>query len=183
MKQKKKYPIYGIMAEFDTPTAIMVAAQKAHDAGYCVMEAYTPFPIEEVSEAIGFHRKHNKVALTCLIGGLLGGSGGYLLACSAAAIWYPINIAGRPFIPWPMFIPVTFESTILIAGLSAAIGMLVMNGLPSPYHPVFNVPGFSLATNNKFFLCIEARDPKYDESVVTEFLNSLNPTEVTRVEG
>ena len=183
MKAKKKYPIYGVMAEFDSATAILTAAQKAHDAGYRVMDAYTPFPIEEVSEAIGFRRKDNKVALACLIGGLLGGTGGYTLAACAAGVWFPINIAGRPFIPWPMFIPVTFEATILIAGLSAGIGMLVMNGLPSPYHPVFNVPGFSLATNDRFFLCIEARDPKYDESAVTEFLNSLDPTEVTRVEG
>lgn len=183
MKQKKKYPIYGIMAEFSSAVAITKAAQAAHDAGYRVMDAYTPFPIEEVAEAVGFHRKHNRVALTCLIGGLLGGLGGYTLASSAAAVWFPLNIGGRPFIPWPMFIPVTFESTVLIAGLSAAIGMIIMNGLPSPYHPVFNVPGFSQATNNKFFLCIEARDPKYDEGVVTEFLNSLNPVEVSLVEG
>lgn len=183
MKQNKKYPIYGIMAEFDSPTGIMLAAQKARDAGYRIMDAYTPFPIEEVSEAVGFHRKHNKVALACLIGGILGGTGGYTLASCAAGVWFPLNIAGRPFIPWPMFIPVTFESTILIAGLSAAIGMLVMNGLPAPYHPVFNVPGFSLATNDRFFLCIEARDPKYDEDAVMDFLKTLNPMEVTRVEG
>ncbi len=183
MKQNKKYPIYGIMAEFETPAAILHAAQKAHDAGYRVMDAYTPFPIEEVTEAIGFHRKDNKVARTCLIGGLLGGLGGYTLATAANGIWFPLNIAGRPFVPWPMFIPVTFEATVLVAGLSAAIGMLVMNGLPSPYHPVFNVPGFELATNNRFFLCIEARDPQYDEGAVTDFLKSLNPMEVVRVEG
>ncbi len=183
MKQSKKYPIYGIMAEFETPGAILKAAQTAHDAGYRVMDAYTPFPIEEVSEAVGFRRKDNRVALTSLIGGLLGGLGGYTLASSAAGVWFPLNIAGRPFIPWPMFIPVTFEATVLIAGLSAAIGMLIMNGLPSPYHPVFNVPRFNRVTTDRFFLCIEARDPKYDEGVVTEFLKSLNPTEVTLVQG
>src|SRR5690348_4314013 len=183
MKQNKKYPIYGIMAEFESPAAILKAAQSAHAAGYRVMDAYTPFPIEEVSEAIGFHRRDNKVALTTLIGGLLGGLGGYTLASSAAGVWFPLNIAGRPFNPWPMFIPVTFESTVLIAGLSAAIGMIIMNGLPSPYHPVFNVPGFSQVTNNKFFLCIESRDPKYDEAAVMDFMNSLDPVEVTRVQG
>ncbi len=170
MKQSKKYPVYGIMAEFDSPATLIDATHKAYAAGYRVMDAYTPFPIEEVSETIGFQRHHNKVPLATLIGGLLGGIGGYTLASCAASVWYPLNIAGRPFIPWPMFIPVTFESTILIAGLSCALGMLIMNGLPQPYHPVFNVPNFSLATNNRFFLCIEARDPMYDEDAIMDML-------------
>jgi hypothetical protein len=183
MKQVKKYPIYGVMAQFATAKDLIDATRKAHDAGYRVMDAYTPFPIEEVSETIGFHRHHNKVPLATLVGGLAGGIGGYILASCAAAVWYPLNIAGRPFITWPMFIPVTFECTILLAGLSCAAGMFAMNGLPQPYHPVFNVPGFDRATNDRFFLCIEARDPKYDEAGVTALLASTNAMEVTRVEG
>ncbi len=183
MKQSKKYPVYGIMAEFDSPATLIDATHKAYAAGYRVMDAYTPFPIEEVSETIGFQRHHNKVPLATLIGGLLGGIGGYTLASCAASVWYPLNIAGRPFIPWPMFIPVTFESTILIAGLSCALGMLIMNGLPQPYHPVFNVPNFSLATNNRFFLCIEARDPMYDEDAIMDMLKLTSAREVTKVNG
>jgi len=183
VKQSKKYPVYGIMAEFDSPATLIDATHKAYAAGYRVMDAYTPFPIEEVSETIGFQRHHNKVPLATLIGGLLGGIGGYTLASCAASVWYPLNIAGRPFIPWPMFIPVTFESTILIAGLSCALGMLIMNGLPQPYHPVFNVPNFSLATNNRFFLCIEARDPMYDEDAIMDMLKLTSAREVTKVNG
>lgn len=183
MKQVKRYPIYGVMAEYDTPTQLADATKRAFDAGYRVMDAYTPYPIEEVSEMIGFHRKHNKVALATLIGGVIGGIGGYSLASLASSVWYPLNIAGRPFIPWPMYIPVTFECTILIAGLSCAIGMLMMNGLPQPYHPVFNVESFSRSTNDRFFLCIESRDPKYDEDAVTDFLGTTGAREVVRVDG
>src|ERR1035441_1551456 len=107
MKQVKKYPIYGVMAEYETPAELIDATTKALVAGYRVLDAYTPFPIEEVSEAIGFHSKHNKVPLATLVGGILGGIGGYMLATSAASVWYPLNIAGRPMVPWPMFIPVT----------------------------------------------------------------------------
>ena len=183
MKQKMRYPIYGVMAEYETPAQLIAATKGASDAGYRVMDAYTPYPIEEVSETIGFHRKHNKVALATLIGGIFGGIGGYALSCLASSVWYPLNIAGRPFIAWPMYIPVTFECTVLIAGLSCAIGMLMMNGLPMPYHPVFNVPSFSRASNDRFFLCIEARDPKYDDAAVTDFLKSTGAREVVRVDG
>jgi hypothetical protein len=183
VKQKKRYPIYGVMAEYETPSALIAGAKKAFDAGYRTLDAYTPFPIEEVSEMVGFHRHHNKVPLATLVGGLLGGIGGFTLACYASSVWYPLNIAGRPFIPWPMYIPVTFECTILIAGLSCALGMFAMNGLPMPNHPVFNVPNFSLATNNRFFLCIEARDAQYDEETVTTLLRSTDAKEVMRVEG
>jgi hypothetical protein len=183
VKQEKKYPIYGVMAEFDNPTDLLHAAQRTYESGYRKIDAYTPYPIEEVSEVIGFHRHHNKVPLICLIGGILGGAGGFALASSASALWYPLNIAGRPYIPWPMFIPITFECTVLIAGLSCAIGMLALNGLPEPYHPVFNVPGFSLATNNRFFLVIEARDPKYDQAEVMDFLRSAGAQEVMLVDG
>ena len=183
MKQEQKYPIYGVMAEYTNPAQLIAATKKAYEAGYRVMDAYTPYPIEEVSETIGFHRKDNLVPRATLTGGIMGMIGGFTLATFAAAVWYPVNIAGRPLVPWPMFIPVTFECTILLAGLSCGLGMLAMNALPQPYHPVFNVPGFSLATNNRFFLCIEARDPKYDESAVTDLLRSTSAREVVRVDG
>jgi hypothetical protein len=183
MNQKKKYPIYGVMAEYDNPASLIAAAKKVFDSGYRTIDAYTPFPIEEVSEMVGFHRHHNKVPLATLVGGLLGGIGGFSLACLAASSWYPLNIAGRPFIPWPMFIPVTFECTILLAGLSCALGMFAMNALPMPHHPVFNVPNFSMASNNRFFLCVEARDAKYEEDAVTSLLRSTDAKEVARVEG
>jgi hypothetical protein len=183
MKHEQKYPIYGVMAEFETPEDLIAATHAARSAGYRVMDAYTPYPIEEVSETIGFHRHHNKVPLATLIGGVLGGIGGFALASLAASVWYPLNIAGRPMIAWPMFIPVTFECTILLAGLSCAAGMIAMNGLPQPYHPVFNAPNFSRASVDRFFLCIEARDPMYDEDAVTGFLKSNNAREVTRVDG
>jgi hypothetical protein len=183
MIQKKRYPIYGVMAEYDTPAELIAAAKKVFDSGYRTFDAFTPFPIEEVSEMVGFHRHHNKVPFATLIGGILGGIGGFSLASLASSVWYPLNIAGRPFIPWPMYIPVTFECTILIAGLSCGLGMFVMNGLPMPNHPVFNVPGFARASNDKFFLCIEARDVKYDEDSVTALLRSTGAKEVSRVDG
>ena len=143
-------PIFGMIAEFDTPTDIVVAARRTHEAGYKKIDAYSPFPIEELAEAIGFH--HNGVALITLIGGLLGMCGGFMLQYWVSTISYPVNVAGRPLNSWPSFIPVTFEMTILFAGLSAVFGMLVLNGLPQPYHPVFNVPRFERATQDKFFL-------------------------------
>ncbi len=184
MKQKKSYPIYGVMAQYETPAALIAATKQAYDAGYRVMDAYTPFPIEEVSEMLGFYRHHNKVPLATLIGGILGGLGGYTLACCASSVWYPLNIAGRPYITWPMYIPVTFESTILIAGLSCAIGMMAMNGLPSPYHPVFNVPSVLLAHRTTgFFSASNRAIPFMPRRSVTNFLQQTNAMEVTRVDG
>src|SRR5438477_4705919 len=157
---KKKPDLYGLMAEFDDPNAIVVAARRAYTEGYRRMNAYSPFPIEELSEAIGFH--HNRLPLIVLIGGILGGLSGYLLQYYTAVIDYPINIGGRPLHSWPAFIPITFEMTVLGAALFAVLGMLALNGLPMPYHPVFNAPRFELASRNRFFLCIETRDPKFD---------------------
>lgn len=152
--------LYGLMAEFDTPTALVAAARRAYQAGYRRMDAYSPFPIEELHEAIGAH--HTRLPLLVLLGGLAGGLGGYALQYWVSAVAYPINVGGRPFHSWPAFIPVTFECTILVAALSAVLGMLALNGLPMPYHPVFNAPRFALASRNRFFLCIEARDPRFD---------------------
>jgi len=172
-------PVYGLMAEFEDPNTLVAAAAQARDAGYRRMDAYSPFPIEELHEALGSH--HSRLPLIVLIGGVVGCLGGFLLQYWASAIAYPINVGGRPFNSWPAFIPVTFECTILGAALSAVLGMLALNGLPMPYHPVFNVPRFALASRNRFFLCIEARDRKFDLEKTRAFLESLSPREVSTV--
>jgi Alternative complex III, ActD subunit len=177
---KKEPGLYGIMAEFDDPNEIITAAQKAHSEGYRRMNAYTPYAIEELAEAIGFHR--NMLPLIVLIGGIVGGVGGYLLLYWTSAIDYPLNVGGRPLHSWPSFIPITFECTILVAGLAAVLGMLALNKLPQPYHPVFNTPRFELASRTHFFLCIESKDPKFDPVVTRQFLESLGPSEVSDVE-
>ncbi len=175
----KRPPIHGLMAEFDNASDLVQAAHRAHQAGYRRMDAYSPFPIEELSEAIGFH--HTNVPLVVLIGGLLGGLSGFLMQYWISAVNYPENIGGRPLNSWPAFIVVTFEMTILGAALFAVLGMLALNGLPMPYHPVFNVERFAFASKDRFFLCIEARDPRFDRKVTEEFLLSLNPRSVTEV--
>ena len=167
------------MAEFDDPTALVAATRSAHEKGYRRMDAYSPIPIEELHEALGSH--HTRLPLIVLVGGLFGGIGGYALQYWVSAIAYPINVGGRPFHSWPAFIPVTFECTVLVAALSAVLGMLALNGLPMPYHPVFNVPRFALASRNRFFLCIESTDPKFDIDATRHFLDSLNPREVSAV--
>src|SRR6202795_5036364 len=173
-------PIFGMMAEFDTPTDIVVAARRTSEAGYKKIDAYSPFPIEELAEAIGFH--HNGVALIALIGGLLGLSGGFMLQWWVSTISYPVNIGGRPFNSWPAFIPVTFELTVLGAALSAVFGMLALNGLPQPYHPLFNVERFAKhATSDRFFLCIEARDKKFNLAEAARFLQGVDAHHVSEV--
>jgi hypothetical protein len=172
--------IYGLMAEFDSPGDLLVAAQRAYEEGYRQMDAYTPFPIEGLAEAIGFHRTW--VPLIVLIGGIIGCLGGYYLQYWIAEINYPINVGGRPFNSWPAFIPVTFELTVLIAAFAALLGMLALNKLPMPYHPVFNVPEFELASRNRFFLCIEATDRQFDRTATKQFLESLKPRGVFEVE-
>jgi hypothetical protein len=175
----KRTPVYGLMAEFATPTDIVAAAKRTHEAGYRKIDAYSPFPIEELAEAIGFHR--DGVALVTLVGGLLGMFGGYILQYWIHAINYPINVGGRPFNSWPAFIVVTFEMTILFAGLSAVFGMLALNGLPMPYHPVFNVQRFAFASKDRFFLIIFSSDAKYDPAETRHFLESLEPRSISEV--
>ena len=178
----KSYGTYGFLAEFDTPTELVLATKKAYAAGYRNMDAYSPFPIEEVGEALGLHK--NRVSLIVLIGGILGGMAGYSLEYWVSVIAYPLNVGGKPFHSWPAFIPVTFELTVLGAALSATLGMFLMNGLPRPYHPVFNAPNFRMsASKDKFFLSVEAEDPKYHAKETREFLESLEPVSVTEVEN
>jgi hypothetical protein len=175
----KRTAIYGLMAEFDSPSDLVAAARKTYEAGYKKIDAYSPFPIEELAEAIGFHR--NGVALVVLVGGILGCLSGYLMQWWIATISYPINVGGRPYHSWPAFIVVTFELTILFSVLFAVFGMLALNGLPMPYHPVFNVPRFAFATKDRFFLIVFRTDPKYDSRTTLEFLQSLNPKSISEV--
>jgi Protein of unknown function (DUF3341) len=171
--------VHGLMAEFDDPQSLVTATTRAREEGYRRMDAYSPFPIEELHEALGSH--HTRLPLIVLIGGLVGGIGGYLLQYWVSVIAYPVNIGGKPMHSWPAFIPVTFECTILAAALSCVLGMLALNGLPMPYHPVFNVPRFALASRNRFFLCIESKDPKFDLDRTRHFLETLGPREVSTV--
>jgi hypothetical protein len=171
--------IYGIAAEFASHERLLEAARAARDQGYRRMDAYTPFPIEGLVEALG--RKRTILPLIVLIGGILGGSGGYFMEWYANVVSFPLNIGGRPLHSWPSFIPITFELTVLCAALTAFIGSLAMNKLPQPYHPIFHVPNFERASVDRFFLCIEARDAKFDASAVRRFLESLTPIAVSEV--
>jgi hypothetical protein len=171
--------LYGLMAEFDAPEALLEAARRAYVTGYRHMDAYSPFPVEGLAAAIGLQR--TRLPLVVLLGGVIGCVGGFLLQYYAAVIDYPLNVGGRPLNSWPAFIPVTFELTILVAALFAVLGMLALNGLPMPYHSVFNVPRFALASQDHFFLCIEARDHLFDRQRTRQFLESLGAREVTEV--
>lgn len=172
-------PIYGVIAEFDNPTALVNAARAAREMGYRKLDAYTPFPIEELSDALHLHK--NRLPLIVLIGGIIGGLTGYLLQWYITVYQYPINVGGRPLYSWPAYIIITFELTILFASLSAVFGLLALCGLPMPYHPTFNVPRFALASRNRFFLCIESTDPLFDRGKTSEFLETLEPREVSEV--
>ena len=175
----QKPVVYGVMAEFETSSELIRAVEQTRREGYKKIEAYSPFPIEELSHALGYH--HTKLPLIVLIGGIIGCIGGYFLQYYAAVVDYPINIGGRPFHSWPAFLPVTFETTVLCAAFAAVLGMLALNGLPMPYHPVFNVESFERASRDRFFLCIQARDPQFDAMSTKKFLENLKPLRVSEV--
>ena len=171
--------IYGLVAEFETPTDLVNACKAAYAEGYREMDAYSPYPIEEASEAIGFHK--SAVPLVVLTGGILGGLSGFLLQYWINVIAYPLNIGGKPFNSWPAFVVPTFEMTILFAGLCGMFGMFALNGLPRPYHPLFHVDQFSKVTRNRFFLCVEAIDPKFDLAGTQQFMERLKPLSISEV--
>lgn len=180
MAETKQSELYGLMAEFDGPEQLIEASRKAYEAGFRQMDAYTPFPVEGLPEAVGF--KKSKLPLIVLIGALVGGTLGFAMQYFASVIHYPLNIGGRPLNSWPSFLPITFEMTILVAAFSAVLGMFALNGLPQPYHPVFNVPRFALASRDRFFLCIESEDEKFDPEETKKFLESLQPRDVFEVD-
>jgi hypothetical protein len=171
--------LFGLMAEFEEHEQLLEAARRAYADGYRSMDAYSPFPIEGLAEALG--HEHTMVPLFTLAGGVLGGLGGYFMEWYSMARLYPLNVGGRPLNSWPNFIPVTFELTVLMASVSAFLSVFLLNRLPQPHHPVFNVPEFERASSDRFFLCIEADDPKFSVEGTRKFLESLKPCKVTEV--
>lgn len=172
--------IYGLLAEFTEPDAVVDAAKRAYESGYRKMDAYSPMPVDGLAEAVGFTR--NRLPTLVLIGGILGAVTAYSVMYYSAVHHYPYNIGGRPYHSAPAFVPITFELTVLFAALTAVLGMLGLNGLPMPYHPVFNAPGFERASRSRFFLCIEAADPKFETGATRAFLEGLGAKSVVEVE-
>ncbi len=181
MRMRRDADTYGIMAEFASPQALLTAVARCREARYRDIEAYTPFPVEGLAEALGFAR--NRVPLLTLIGGILGGAGAYFMQWYSAVIDYPINAGGRGLHSWPAFIVPTFELAILGAALAAFFGFILLNGLPRLHHPVFNAPDFDLASKSRFFLCIRSSDPRFDAAATERLLRELQPVRVMRVEG
>ena len=181
MQHEEESKLFGLMAEFETAEQLLAGAKQVFSAGYRKIDAYSPMPIHGLGDAIGFPR--TRLPWLVFACGILGGMAGYGLCYWVSVIDYPLNIAGKPLHSGPMFIPVTFEMTILFAALSSAFGMFIANGFPQPYHPVFNVPNFARASQDRFFLSIESDDPHFDLEKTKDFLNGLNPHEVSEVEN
>jgi hypothetical protein len=167
--------IYGLMAEFVRPEEILEATRRARRAGYREMDAYTPYTVDGLATELG--RQRTRIPFIVLIGGLVGATVGYLMQYYSMAINYPLNSGGRPYNSWPVFMPITFEVMVLVASFAAFLGWLFLCGLPRPHHPVFNVARFARASQDRFFLCIEASDPKFDRQATAEFLATLQPQE------
>jgi hypothetical protein len=176
---KTRGALFGLMAEFATPEALLAAARRGRADGYVAMEAYSPFPVEGMRDAVGFER--TRLPVVVLIGGLIGGAAGFWMQYWVSVIDYPLNIGGKPDNSWPAFIPITFEMTILGAALSAVLGMLALNGLPRPHHPVFAVDAFARASRDRFFLLVSAADPRFDAAATRGFLAALGPVAVEEV--
>ncbi len=170
---KRSALIYGLMVEFLTVDEILAAARRARQAGYHYMDAYTPYPVEGLAVELGM--RGTRIPFVVLMGGLVGAGVGFFMQYYSMAINYTFNVGGRPYNSWPVFIPVTFELLILVGSFAAFLGMMFLNGLPQPHHPVFNVPQFGRSSQDRFFLCIEARDPQFDQRMTAEFLATLNP--------
>ena len=171
--------LYGVMAEFETADALIAATRQARVAGYTRMDGYSPYPVGEVADELGFPR--SEIGAVMFIGGLLGATTGFMMQYYLNAVEYPLNIAGKPYFSWPMFVPITWELLVLTASLTGLIGLWALCGLPQRYHPVFTVPQFARATRDRFFLVIEAADPQFDAGRVKEFMRTLNPLSVEEV--
>ena len=172
-------PVYGVLAEFETADELVLATQKAAGAGFTQMDGYSPYAVGEVADALGFPR--SEIGAIMFIGGLTGATLGFLMQYYLNGIEYPLNIGGKPYLSWPQFIPITWELLVLTASLSGVIGLFALCGLPQPYHPLFNVPQFSRATRDRFFLCIESTDPQFDVTRTREFMTTLNPLSIAEV--
>jgi hypothetical protein len=171
--------LWGVVAEFESPTRLLVAAHRVREAGYRRIDAHVPFPVEGLPEALGFGR--TGIPFLVLCGSLAGAAGGFFMQWYGMAVWYPLNVGGRPLDSWPLFIPITFELAVLVGGLTAVFGMLLLNRLPMPYHPLFNVPRFARATQDRFFLAVGANDARFDRRGTAELLRELGATEVSEV--
>lgn len=175
-----RYPnTWGLMSEYDREDRLVAAARKMYKLGYRQMDAYSPFPVHGLSDALGV--KRSKLPLLVLAAGLAGAVGGFGMQTFSAVVHYPLNIGGRPYFSWPAFLPITFETTVLCASLTAVFAMLGLNGLPKPYHSVFNAPGFERASRNGFFLCIETGDPKFDPEATRRDLELTKPSAINEV--
>lgn len=168
-----KHDLYGLVAEFAEPAHAVEATRRAHDAGYTRVEAYSPYPVEGLAENLGFH--HSAIPWITLLGGVIGATAGFALQYWSTVEAYPLNVGGRPLNSWPMFVPVMFEMTVLTAAIFAILGMFALNGLPEPHHPLFNIPDFERASRDRFFLCVQSRDPLFDPVKTRGFLESLKP--------